>query len=244
MSPIGEKREGRKIVVAFLDRRREKGVVYDFKPFGEGFTLYAIEDVNCEKGKPIDFKAVKAVYFVKSLEGNRQHKENKLQLAAVYRQGRKISVAFPDGERYVGITEGFNPQRAGFYFYPGDPHSNNLEVFIVTSNAEEIRLLGAEPGGGDRIFRPTAERGAFLPEKRLEAVQRVLKGESINVVAKDLSIPPETLFDWRARFLAGGPVAIGIKVPEAPPGTPGAAPGAAPKPAPGPVKPPPGPRPW
>ena len=249
MSPIGERREARKIVVAFLDRRRDKGVIYEFKPYGDGFTLYSVEDEKCERGRPIDFKAIKAVYFVKTLEGNRQRKENKLQLAAVYRQGRKVSVTFPDGEQYVGITEGFNPQRAGFYFYPGDPASNNLEVFIVTANTEEIRLLGAEAGGGDKVFKPNAERGIYLPEKRLAAVQRIMRGEPIAAVAKDLSLSPETLFDWKARFMAGGPAALGV-LPPKDPAAPGPPPGPKPaptgivRPPPPPLPPPPKPRAW
>jgi hypothetical protein len=227
-------------VIAYLDRRREKGVVYDFRPFGEGFTIYSPEDTARERGRPIEFKAIKAIYFVRTHEGNKDRRENKLALGTVYRQGRKISVSFPDGERYVGITEGFNPQRAGFFFFPGDPKSNNLEVFIVTANTDEVRLIGAEAGGGDKVFKPNADRGVFVPEKRLEAVQRVLRGEPLDAVAKDLSVPAETLFEWRARFMAGGPAALGIVPPKEP------APGAKPGPPTGPPKPPTpgGSRPW
>lgn len=211
MAPTDDSNKGTKVVVAYLDKKRERGIVDGFRPTGDGFTLFPPHDEARLHGRFVEFQIVKAVYFVKSLEGNRHFKENKLKLPPVYRQGRKVNVSFPDGETTVGTTEGFNPSRPGFFFYPADPKSNNLEVFIVTANADEIRILAAEPGGVDKVIRPTLERGMFLPEKRLQAVQRVLRGESVAEVAKELSVPPDTLAGWKARFLSGGPVALGVE---------------------------------
>ena len=214
------------VVVALVDRTRDRGYVYGFRPFGDGFTLHPRGDLDRARGKFIDFKVCKAVYFVRSLEGNRAFKENKLQLPPTYRQGRKVAVDYPDGERTVGTTEGFNPSRVGFFMYPADPKSNNTEVFVITGNADEIRLLGAEADGKDKIIRPRAEKGVFLPEKRVDAVQRVLRGEPLEKVAKELSIPPVTLMEWKGKFLAGGPAALGVAPPAAPGTTaPGASPG-------------------
>lgn len=219
--PSGTDPNGMRVVVAFLDRSRDRGLTYEFKPYGDGFLLHPPEDKARLKGKFIAFKAIKAVYFVKTLEGNKNHKEKKTQIGSVHRQGRKVSIHFPDGEIYMGITEGFNPSRAGFFFYPGDPASNNLEVFVVTSNADEIRILGGDIGGGDKVFKPNADRGVFLPEKRMEAVKRVLRGETVEAVAKDYTVPPSTIAEWKAKFLSGGAAALGI-VPPAPPPGPGA----------------------
>ena len=214
MAPIDSSARGTKVVIAYLDKKRERGMVDEFKPNADGFTLYPPFDEARAQGKYIEFRIVKAVYFVKSHEGNREFKENKLTLPPVYRQGRKVTVNFPDGETTTGTTEGFNPSRPGFFFYPADPKSNNLEVFIVTGNADEIRLLPAMPGGAEKVLRPNLERGIFLPQKRLEAVQRVLRGEPVADVAKDLSVPPETVAGWKARFLSGGAGALGIDPPK------------------------------
>jgi len=211
-----EAEEGQKAVVAFLDKKRERGIIYGFRPFGDGFTLHPPGDAAKAMGRPIDFRICKAIYFVRTLEGNRDFKENKLSLPATYRQGRKVSVDYPDGERTVGTTEGFNPSRVGFFMFPADPKSNNTEVFVITANTDEIRLLGAETDGTDKIFRPRAEKGVFVPEKRVEAVQRVLRGEPMEKVAKEYSIPLVTLMDWRGKFLAGGPAALGVNPPAAP----------------------------
>lgn len=206
---------GQRVVVAYLDRRREKGYARDFKPFGEGFTMLPADDGDRGPGRFIEFRSLKAVYFVKSLEGNKNFKENKLQLPAVTRQGRKLEVAFHDGERIIGVTEGFLPGRPGFTFFPPDPGSNNIEIFVVTANVEMVRIIGGGKDGTDVLYRPDAERGVFVPEKRLEAVQRVLKGEPVEKVAKEMYIPPETLAGWKARFLSGGPAALGVTKPEA-----------------------------
>jgi len=211
---------GQKVVVAYLDKKRDRGYVRDFKPFGEGFTLVPAEDGGRGPGRFIEFRICKAVYFVKSLEGNKEFKENKLQLPPVTRQGRKLEVAFHDGERIVGITEGFLPGRPGFTFFPPDPGSNNIEIFVVTSNVEMVRLIGGGKDGTDVMYRPDVDKGVFVPEKRLEAVQRVLKGEPLLKVAKEMYIPPDTLAGWKARFLSGGPAALGVTKPAdgAPPG--------------------------
>jgi len=222
--------EGAKVVVAFLDRKRERGIVFGFRPFGDGFTLCPPGANAKTPGRFVDFKICKAIYFVRTLEGNKNFKENKLTLPPTYRQGRKISIDYPDGERTVGTTDGFNASRIGFFMFPADPKSNNTEVFVVTANTDEIRLLGAESDGTDRIHRPRAEKGVFLPEKRLAAVQRVLRGEPLEKVAKELSIPPMTLIEWKGKYQAGGPGALGIVAP-APPATPGpATPGKGPPP--------------
>jgi hypothetical protein len=216
MAPADPLANASKIVIAYLDKRRERGLTADFKPYGDGFTLLPPDAKDLTGGKFIEFRACKAIYFVKSLSGNKDFKENKATLPAVYRHGTKVVCSFPDGERMVGTTEGFSPTRKGFFFYPGDPRSNNTEIFVVTSNADEVRLLGVEKDGSDRVFTPNAERGVFLPEARVAAVQRVLRGEPLEKVAKELFIPPGTLVEWRVKFLSGGPGALGAQTPGAP----------------------------
>jgi len=209
----GSGREGTKIVLAYLDKRRERGLVFGFRPFGDSFTLYPPGDENRTSPREIEFTRLKSIYFVKSHEGNKDYKENKLKMPEVYREGRKVEVSFEDGERMVGTTDGVSEKRTGFFFQPADPKSNNLEIFVVTSNCEEIRLVGANPDGSDRILRPVRDRGVFDPGKRLAAVQRVLRGESVEAVAKDLFIPATTLASWRALYFSGGPSALGVDKP-------------------------------
>jgi len=201
-------RGGSRVVVAMLDQKRERGIVYGFRGNATSFELFTPEDAARELGRKIEMLSCKAVYFVKSLDGNRKYQENKLTLPTIHRQGRKIEVIFGDGERIVGTTEGFNPTRQGFTLYPPDPASNNIEIFVVTANIEEARL-GATGSSPEQTYKPPTQRGMFLPGKRVEAVLRVLKGEPLELVAKEISVPPQTLAHWKNLYQAAGPGALG-----------------------------------
>jgi len=54
----------------------------------------------------------------------------------------------------------------------------------------------------------TSSHCRFSREFKLEAVRRVLAGEKVSVVARDLKLPRNDLYVWRDRFLAGGPEAM------------------------------------
>ena len=203
-----------KVVIAYAgDKRREPGLIGRFRPFDPAFDFYASDDVGMKSPRRIEMRSCKAIYFVRIHEGNRQYQEDKLRLPPVHRTGRRIEVVFPDAERMVGTTPGFNPARQGFVFYPADPKSNNLEIFVITINADEIKLPAMGPDGVDKIIRPGAEKGVFAPEKRLEAVQRLLRGEPVAVIAKDLSVLPATIYEWRERYLKLGPAGLGLQGP-------------------------------
>jgi hypothetical protein len=209
------------VVIAYMDKRRDRGYLKQFRPFDTSIVLHA-PDAPAAPGREIPISDLKSIYFVRTLTGNKAYQENKRALPPVYRQGRKIEVSFPDGEIMVGTTDGFSPARTGFTFYPADPKSNNLEIFVVWRNAEEIRILGAGGDGKDVVHHPRGEKGVFQPEKRLEAVLKVNAGLPPAVVAKQYSVPVESVIDWVGKFRTGGPAALGV----APSGPPGGAAGA------------------
>ena len=128
-----------KVVVAFLNGERVKGCVYDFSPQKESFNLLPQEDVLQGQGMKVEMKDLKAVFFVKDFSGNPEYRE--LLLTDAHMHGRKIEVTFVDGEKVVGTTEGYNPQRQGFFVIPGDPKSNNTRIFVVTKNTRQIKLV-------------------------------------------------------------------------------------------------------
>jgi hypothetical protein len=55
--------------------------------------------------------------------------------------GRKIEVAFKDGEVLVGSTVGYDPRRPGLFFVPADPKSNNLKVYAVRYAVRRVQVL-------------------------------------------------------------------------------------------------------
>lgn len=128
-----------KVVVAFLDKHRQRGYTYDFSPMRDYLNLLPPEDPLQGRGTRVNLKDVKALFFVRDFVGNRNAQETPdLESAA---HGRKIEVSFSDGEKLVGKTEGYNPQKLGFFMFPADPKSNNIRVYVITKNAHFVRFL-------------------------------------------------------------------------------------------------------
>ena len=128
-----------KVVVAYLDGRRLKGYVYNFSAVKDSFDLIPQEDPLQHRGTKAEMKDLKAVFFVKDFIGNPEYRESPLVEAPGH--GRKIEVTFSDGEKVVGTTEGYNPQKLGFFMIPADPKSNNARIFVVNKNASQIKLI-------------------------------------------------------------------------------------------------------
>ncbi len=84
---------------------------------------------------------LKAVFFVKDFVGDKKYDELKDFSAAeqaVY--GKRILVHLKDGEILYGFTQGYSPNRKGFFLFPLDPNSNNQKVFIVQAFVESVEL--------------------------------------------------------------------------------------------------------
>jgi len=52
------------------------------------------------------------------------------------------------------------------------------------------------------------EPGRFSARRKTEAILRLLRGESLDGVARELGVTPATLAHWREEFLAGGQTAL------------------------------------
>jgi len=50
-------------------------------------------------------------------------------------------VTFRDGEKLVGTSEAYNPQKLGFFLFPADGKSNNSRIFIVNKNVQKVKFL-------------------------------------------------------------------------------------------------------
>jgi hypothetical protein len=128
-----------KVVVGFLNGGRIKGYIYDFSALEESFNLLPQEDPLQGEEIKVEMKDLKAVFFVWEFTSNPEHHD--LLRAAAPMEGRKIEVTFTDGEKIVGKTTGYNPQRNGFFMYPADPRGNNIRIFVVTRNTRQVKLV-------------------------------------------------------------------------------------------------------
>jgi hypothetical protein len=53
----------------------------------------------------------------------------------------KIEVTFEDGETLQGSVLRYTMQETGFFFFPADPNSNNLALFVVNAAVKKFRYL-------------------------------------------------------------------------------------------------------
>jgi hypothetical protein len=128
------------VVVRYADGRVLKGYA-DFDPGQPSLRLVpraAAEDAG-SIDVPLD--GLKAVFFVRSFDGDPGYAES----SDLYQERppgtRKVRVRFRDGEELVGYTRQLDRHRAGLFFTPLDPRSNNLRVFAVFGALSEVRRL-------------------------------------------------------------------------------------------------------
>jgi hypothetical protein len=94
-------------------------------------------------GKPVEVNKsdLKALFFVKDLEGSPQHVESNEFDSLHPPVGRRIRVVFKDGEVLVGTTTGYQPGRPGFFLVPADASSNLERCYVVTAATQEVSFL-------------------------------------------------------------------------------------------------------
>jgi hypothetical protein len=131
-----------KVVAHFIDDVVVKGYALDFNPTQPSFHLYVgVEGFSPEQAVRLDMKEIKALFFVKTFEGNRQYHERKDFLEGDRALGRRVEVQFIDGEVIRGSTLDYDPARPGFFLIPVDPESNNIQIFVVANAVMNLRHL-------------------------------------------------------------------------------------------------------
>src|SRR5262245_29340387 len=101
------------VVARFTDGTMLKGTTRDFSPNKPDFHVYAGGDLAAKAVK-VPLARLKAVFFVKTLEGNKDHVDAG-EAPGQQGQGRRIRVMFKDGENLVGFTVAYAPDRPGFF---------------------------------------------------------------------------------------------------------------------------------
>ena len=125
-----------KIVARFLDGRVLKGITFNFRPERRNFHLQL--DGSGEQVE-VSIDELKSVFFVKDLTGNKDYTDRRNVERRGY--GRRLEVKFVDGESIVGYTQGYSPDRPGFFMSPADPDSNNDRIYVIRESTEAVNLL-------------------------------------------------------------------------------------------------------
>jgi hypothetical protein len=131
------------VVARYRDGKMIRGMTHDFGPQKKVFHVSTVE----KHGKTVNGKVfeihlsdLKAVFFVKSLEGRQDpHSPKGLVDDKLLAQGlMKVRVTFFDEEILVGTTHGYTPEREGFFIAPLERDSNNLRIFVISSAVKKV----------------------------------------------------------------------------------------------------------
>ncbi len=135
------------MILRCLDGRLIKGFIGDFSVSDEVVTL---ED-EVLQSHTFRVDELKAIFFVRTFEGNRNHSERKTFSDPVS-LGKRVFVKFKDGESMIGYIEGgvpwekgffLEPKKGpGFFLIPVDVESNNSKVFVVASSVWDVTVMG------------------------------------------------------------------------------------------------------
>jgi hypothetical protein len=130
-----------KVVAHFLTKEIKKGSAYDFTSDAPMMHLLRVDEAGKSQVDRINLDLIKAIFFVRSHEGNNLYKEkNEFEPGkSVY--GKKLSVEFHDGEKIVGYSVNNPSQKKRFVMIPADPNGNNIKILINTDTIKDLKYL-------------------------------------------------------------------------------------------------------
>jgi hypothetical protein len=124
-----------KLVLRFKDKTLMKGHARDFAPGKKIFHMRLLSGETMT----VDVEKLKAVFFVKKFEGNKEYKYRYKD--AFPWGGTRMKVKFSDGEVMIGYTQHHQIIDDGFFMTPADLKGNNNRVFIVKSSTHQVSYL-------------------------------------------------------------------------------------------------------
>lgn len=138
-----------KVVLRYKDGDLLKGYLTGFSDT-ERFLSFETLDGRTTN---VRIDALKAIFFVRSFEGDRDYMEKK-SFEDEHSRGTKIYVRFTDGESIIGyrvdklsrkkgfhLTSDFG-EKTGFFVLPVDEDSNNIRVFVFYHALKDVASIG------------------------------------------------------------------------------------------------------
>jgi hypothetical protein len=137
-------------VLRFLDGTILKGYLEGFSEDAPEITVRA---VGAQTPQTVKTDRLKAIFFVKTFEGNSRYYEKK-SYGLRKPKGNRTFIKFIDGEDMIGFIEGGVPWEKGFflsrkkaknlrgfYLLPADEGSNNNRVFVFTAAVRDVTVV-------------------------------------------------------------------------------------------------------
>jgi len=139
-----------KVVLRFLDGTILRGHIRAFSEMSDELIM---QELDSDVVRSVKNNVLKAIFFVRTFEGNRQYCEKK-SYGIRKPRGRRTFIKFIDGEDMVGFMEGDLPWQKGFFLnrntinnlrgffmLPADEGSNNLRVFIFAHAVRDVTVV-------------------------------------------------------------------------------------------------------
>ena len=128
-----------KVVTRYRDGKILKGFTHDFNQNKPVFHLSLAD--NQKEVLEINTCQLKAVFFVKTFEGNKDYRgpAEAILLEKLKKvPGIKLKITFFDGEVMYGSTQGYDPERKGFFMFPADQDANCERAFIIKAATTNV----------------------------------------------------------------------------------------------------------
>ena len=129
-----------RVVVHFRDGQIVKGRTFDFTSTKDSFHVTTLHDDR--HIVTVFTSLIKAVFFVKTFRGNKNHEtheEFSMENFKFDDASLKVRVDFVDGEVMYGMTNGYSPNRTGFFVFPADKGTNNERVFVLRESIASVK---------------------------------------------------------------------------------------------------------
>jgi hypothetical protein len=131
-----------KVVIHYRGGRISKGQTFDFSPQRPTFHLVTMDASGVRKTTEVRIGELKAVFFVKTYEGDKEYVEKREfgEAGTTSPLGLKMKITFYDGEIITGASSGYSKGRQGFFVTPIDPQSNNERIYVVSDAVVDVKV--------------------------------------------------------------------------------------------------------
>ena len=104
----------------------------------------SLEEIEGGRKHSLPLSSLKALFFVKSFEGNPQYAEIKFFNGEPKIEGLWVHLTFADSEKIEGIVHNSISflTESGFLMKPPDPNSNNQAVYVLKESLIHFRVVG------------------------------------------------------------------------------------------------------
>jgi hypothetical protein len=172
-----------KVVAHFIDHSIVKGTSADVDPKRPLCHVQTAASGVVE----IDLRQVKALFFVKDLNGQPTYDE-------VYqaspgdqrlRGTRQVEIVFSDGEQLGGLMNRYPPVGPFFFILPLDQRSNNLRILVNREAVATMRALDDRPDAPAPRDAAPQRIGLSEPPARPARTSWVFDGKDIKHIRTD-----------------------------------------------------------